>query len=258
MYGERLPSRIGLPAAASLAVNGLLGAILLSLGMGGDQQKARAPAMTVMSLAATKGTDRSREEAKTPDDGKVKRPSVRVARRTPEPPPSVRVIAVPLKAAHVAIPLAPPLTMPPHPAGAQPEKNAAATQPADSHAAPSSPTSTPPATARKGAPDAPAINAPSGTSRSYAARIRSWVYAHKVYPRRARMRREEGVVQVRFIIDRAGLLLEGVIVRGSGNGTLDEEALATLRRASPFPKAPRDVAGERIEFTVPIEFMLSA
>ena len=45
---------------------------------------------------------------------------------------------------------------------------------------------------------------------------------------------------------------------GSGNGALDNEATATLRRSSPFPQATRDVAGERIVFTLPIEFAVAA
>lgn len=90
----------------------------------------------------------------------------------------------------------------------------------------------------------------------YAAKYSSWLYAHKLYPRRARMRREEGVVRVRFVIDRAGLLLEGYVVASSGRASLDEEAAAMMQRASPFPKAPRDIGGERIEFTAPIEFVL--
>ena len=102
------------------------------------------------------------------------------------------------------------------------------------------------------------MKAPSGTSRSYAAKVRSWLYAHKIYPRRARMRREEGRVQVRFVLDRTGMLLEGAVVQGSGNAVLDDEAEAMLRRASPYPRAPVELPGERIEFTAPIIFSLPA
>ena len=72
------------------------------------------------------------------------------------------------------------------------------------------------------------------------------------------MRRQEGRVEVRFVIDRAGSLLEGVIIRGSGHDVLDEEAAAMMRRASPFPRAPNEVPGERIEFSAPIDFILPA
>lgn len=70
------------------------------------------------------------------------------------------------------------------------------------------------------------------------------------------MRREEGRVQVRFVLDRAGMLLEGAIVRGSGHAVLDEEAEARLRRASPYPRPPAELPGERRKFTAPIKFIL--
>jgi protein TonB len=37
---------------------------------------------------------------------------------------------------------------------------------------------------------------------------------------------------------------------------LDEEALALLRRAQPFPAPPRELPGERVDLTVPIRFNL--
>lgn len=65
-------------------------------------------------------------------------------------------------------------------------------------------------------------------------------------------------MQIRFVLDRAGILLEGAIIRGSGNIVLDEEAEAMMRRASPYPRAPAELPGDRIEFTAPIEFILPA
>jgi protein TonB len=70
------------------------------------------------------------------------------------------------------------------------------------------------------------------------------------------MRHEEGVVKVRFVIDRAGMLIEGRVISSSGRASLDEEAAAMLHRASPYPKAPSDISGDRIEFTAPVEFVL--
>lgn len=70
------------------------------------------------------------------------------------------------------------------------------------------------------------------------------------------MRREEGIVEVRFTIDREGLLLSRQIVTGSGHATLDDEAFSMMERSSPYPKAPHEIAGERIEFTAPVAFVL--
>ena len=86
--------------------------------------------------------------------------------------------------------------------------------------------------------------------------LRAWLEAHKTYPKHARMRREEGVVHVRFAVDRQGRLLDGAIVRSSGVASLDREALAMIDRSNPFPTAPQTVRGSRIELQTPVEFSL--
>lgn len=247
------PLRIGGPAAASLLVNALLVAALLNLGMGRSDRRVEAAALTVLSLAVTKGVAIGEEqvEAATPDVAAAGATPPSPERTAPDQPSMVE--AAPLKPQQVVLPSSLPTSMPMTIEGTMPGSITARAEPAVLQAA-----SAPRPPARKGAADGLDISAPSGASRSYAAKIRSWLYAHKIYPRRARMRREEGSVQVRFVLDRAGMLIEGMIVRGSGHSALDEEAIAMMRRASPFPRAPSDLPGERIEFTAPIEFILPA
>jgi protein TonB len=79
---------------------------------------------------------------------------------------------------------------------------------------------------------------------------------NKRYPETAQSRREQGVAQVFFSLDRQGRVLESRVVRSSGANALDEEALALLRRAQPFPAPPRELAGDHIDLTVPIRFNL--
>ena len=247
------PFRIGGPAAASLLVNGLLIAALLNLGMGHVSRRAETAALTVLSLALPKGVEQGKKAADMA--------AASVPAATPPPPPA----PTPISAAAVAE--VRPSTVPApsrvhsssrlQPAVSTPDAAMAAPQPSR----PATADASAPATAspaRRGAADGLDVRAPAGTSRSYAAKIRSWLYAHKIYPRRARMRREEGQVQVRFVLNRAGMLLEGAIIRGSGNEVLDEEAEAMLRRAAPYPPAPAELSGERIEFTAPILFTLPA
>jgi periplasmic protein TonB len=45
-------------------------------------------------------------------------------------------------------------------------------------------------------------------------------------------------------------------VRSSGASALDDEALALLRRAEPFPPPPPELPGARVDLTVPIRFNL--
>jgi protein TonB len=79
---------------------------------------------------------------------------------------------------------------------------------------------------------------------------------NKRYPAVAQSRREQGVAQVFFSLDRQGRVIDSRIARSSGASALDEEALALLRRAQPFPAPPRELPGERVDLTVPIRFNL--
>ena len=60
----------------------------------------------------------------------------------------------------------------------------------------------------------------------------------KRYPRGAEKRREQGVVTLRFSLGSDGDVLERSIARSSGNAELDQEVLAMVRRAQPFPSFP--------------------
>ena len=79
---------------------------------------------------------------------------------------------------------------------------------------------------------------------------------NKRYPQAAQARREQGVTQVFFSLDRSGRIIESRVVRSSGASSLDEEALALLRRAQPFPAPPRELRGDHVDLTVPIRFNL--
>jgi protein TonB len=75
---------------------------------------------------------------------------------------------------------------------------------------------------------------------------------NKRYPAEARARGEHGVTRLAFRIDSDGHLLSSRIVAGSGSAALDQETLALVRRAQPFPPPPPDLAGA--EMTVPVSF----
>lgn len=88
----------------------------------------------------------------------------------------------------------------------------------------------------------------------------SLVVAHiakfKKYPRAAKRRNHEGMPVVAFVVDRAGNIRSIQLARSSGHDSLDEEALATLRRAEPLPPIPPEMAGATISRSVPIRFNL--
>lgn len=78
----------------------------------------------------------------------------------------------------------------------------------------------------------------------------------KRYPPAAQMKRQQGVVQLRFAMDRTGKVLSATIEKSAGSDLLDQEALALLRRAAPLPPPPPEVAGDPVELVVPVQFFL--
>jgi periplasmic protein TonB len=79
---------------------------------------------------------------------------------------------------------------------------------------------------------------------------------NKRYPGDAKARREQGVVEVNFVIDRKGHLVSSRVTKGSGHAALDAEALTLLKRSEPFPLPAQAFATSTIELLVPIRFSL--
>ena len=97
----------------------------------------------------------------------------------------------------------------------------------------------------------------SGAEADYAARVLAWLERHKEYPRRARTRREEGIVMLYFVIDRQGRMLESRVEESSGRALLDRAALDMLQRATPLPALPEDMPQARVEMLVPVQFFIT-
>lgn len=91
---------------------------------------------------------------------------------------------------------------------------------------------------------------------NYYAELAGWLERYKRYPRRARKRRQQGVVEVTFVINRQGQLLSQQVVGSSGYRLLDREASEMLERASPMPPIPAELRYVQLSITVPIAFYL--
>jgi periplasmic protein TonB len=127
------------------------------------------------------------------------------------------------------------------------------------HAKPSSPVTTAPQrapnlAALSAAPNQGQISASANAMPSWKGQIVAAIERSKRYPSEAEARREQGTPSVSFSIDRQGKLLSSRLASASGTAALDDEALATIKRAQPFPPAPADIIGTRFDFTVPIRF----
>jgi protein TonB len=79
---------------------------------------------------------------------------------------------------------------------------------------------------------------------------------NKRYPPAAQARRQQGVVQLVFSLDRSGRVTRSRVAKSSGSTVLDEEAMALVQRAQPFPPPPTELAGAYVDLSVPIRFNL--
>lgn len=111
-------------------------------------------------------------------------------------------------------------------------------------------------------PAGPRVQAPQDSSGSGEQAMVLWqmqllghLERHKRYPRQAQRRREQGVAQVQFAVDRQGGVRDVRLLQGSGVAVLDGEALAVMQRAAPVP-APPAALGDAVRVVVPVTFFL--
>ena len=102
----------------------------------------------------------------------------------------------------------------------------------------------------------PASQATSDVKITWEGQLLARLEKYRRFPEGARARRQQGVVHVRFRIDRPGRVLWARVERSSGFGELDRAALDTLRRAQPLPPIPANRPDE-VELVVPVEFFIA-
>ena len=85
---------------------------------------------------------------------------------------------------------------------------------------------------------------------SYTSRVHAHLARHKRSPRG----RESGTVTVSFTLAASGAAGGVRIARSSGSAALDQEALAMVQRASPFPGIPAEIGRRSMSFSVPVRY----
>ena len=78
---------------------------------------------------------------------------------------------------------------------------------------------------------------------------------YRGYPLDEHRQRIQGIVTIRFAIDRHGNVLDVWIDRSSGVAALDAEAVATVRRAQPLPMIPASLP-DRLSIVLPVSFSI--
>ena len=78
----------------------------------------------------------------------------------------------------------------------------------------------------------------------------------KYYPRMARKRGFEGVPIVTFTLGSKGELIDLKLIEVSSYKILNEAALETIRRGTPYPSIPEPLGKKSISFNLPISYVL--
>jgi periplasmic protein TonB len=107
----------------------------------------------------------------------------------------------------------------------------------------------------------PAAPAPGQDEERSAVAMATWdralsvrLEAVKRYP--ARAHGERGIAHVVFRLDRNGHVLSSRITQSSGSAVLDEDALATIKRAEPLPAPPSGISDALLTIETAIKYRL--
>lgn len=84
--------------------------------------------------------------------------------------------------------------------------------------------------------------------------VKQKIQAARRYPLSARRRGTEGVVALAFTVVSDGHATDIVKEGSSGSMVLDEEAMRTIKRASPFPPFPRELRTDSIRMRISIVY----
>ena len=91
---------------------------------------------------------------------------------------------------------------------------------------------------------------------SYTNQLTRAIAKQKKYPKIAQMRQWQGEVLLNIEIDPQGNLVKADILEESRFKILNNEAIDMVKRASPFPKPPKELSLKNFTVLVPISFKL--
>ncbi|MEJ8572607.1 TonB family protein [Microbaculum marinum] len=165
----------------------------------------------------------------------------------------VTIPVPPLRPADVPRVTAPPKPAVSKPAPAKPAPQAApkSTNPAPS--ASSTRTASAPAGEQAGSTGSRSASSGRQLITSYAGKVASHLQRHKRYPAGTE-RGQTGTATITFTIGADGRVRGARLSRSSGVGPFDQEVVAMVSRAAPFPPIPSAIGKSSMTFTVPIRF----
>ena len=78
----------------------------------------------------------------------------------------------------------------------------------------------------------------------------------KRYPAEAKKAMQQGIVTVRFTVDRDGNVSGVSIKRTSGHALLDQATIELVQRVAPLPRMPASMKRDTITLSLPIDYSL--
>lgn len=106
----------------------------------------------------------------------------------------------------------------------------------------------------KGSSNLPQSGGELGPALSYQAQLQSLIERRKKYPRQARLRREEGLVEVSLILQKSGVISE-ILITQSATPSLDRAVLEAIQSIGPLPAPPAEMSAPN-RVRIPIRFSL--
>ena len=88
-------------------------------------------------------------------------------------------------------------------------------------------------------------------------RLQAWIARQERYPSPARAQHQEGKGVVGFTIARDGKVTRVWIDQSTGSPLLDQASIATIRDSSPVLPLPHDIAGNSVDFYLPVNYTLA-
>ncbi|MBE0457292.1 TonB family protein [Pseudoalteromonas prydzensis] len=86
--------------------------------------------------------------------------------------------------------------------------------------------------------------------------LKAHLERNKRYPRMAKLRHQEGMPWVRFTLSKNGTVLKVNLHKSSGFSALDKEVVALVKRSSPLPTPPDQIAQNEMTIALPVEFYI--
>jgi protein TonB len=96
-----------------------------------------------------------------------------------------------------------------------------------------------------------------GELANYVRSVQERIAKNVIYPHVAKEAKAQGVVELTLSIIKSGAIVSASVSKSSGYAVLDDAALETVHRLSPYRAFPVDSTLRQITVTIPIVYQLS-